>query len=129
MSTIPFDTYDILLELLGYKCENIIVPEEDLCEHFDAACALANELRISLDEVACDLVIWNDEVNDMMHVTLALYEVCKLNNEDSMRVMMDAHNKGRSVARSGSFEDLSEMASSLRERNINVSFQFHSSDT
>ncbi len=80
MSAIYFDTYDILLELLGYRNINMIVPEVELCEHFDASCALARELGISLDEIACDLVIWNDEVNDMMHVSLALYEVCKLNN-------------------------------------------------
>lgn len=128
MSTARFDTYDMLLELLGYKSAKISFPETELMKHFDALCQLSNELGISLDGVECDLIVWNDEVNDMLHVVLALYEICDLDNEDSMRVMMNAHDNGKSIARSGDMVDLMEMVAVLRDRNIITSLEFRRSD-
>lgn len=125
---IQYDKYDLLLEALGYKSLTAPIPEIYMEENLELIIELSDELGVSLETESHNLILWNDDVNDMMHVTLALYEICKLDNEDSMRVMLEAHNKGKSIARSGSIDELLLMASGLRERNINATIQTLQSD-
>jgi len=123
MNKTNIDKYDILLDLLGYKYKKEKLPASELSKQFDSVRDLIEELGIFPPGIECDLVIWNDDVNDMMHVTLALYEICELNNEESMSVMLKAHDKGKSIAKSGAVEDLIPMTNKLKERNIIASIQ------
>jgi ATP-dependent Clp protease adapter protein ClpS len=59
----------------------------------------------------------------MIHVVVALYEECKLSNEKSYSVMMEAHTKGRSVVRNGNIDDLHYMSLRLESRGLTVSLE------
>lgn len=119
-----FDKYDLLLEALGYRCLVSQIPgvfnEQDL----ETIVELSDEIGVALEEDMFDLILWNDDVNDMLHVVLALYEVCGLDNEDSMKIMLEAHSKGKAIAKSGAFQDLIKMVNGLNGRNINATIQF-----
>jgi len=117
------DEYDMILEKMGYNFKGS-VETADIDVDSDSMTELLNELGISVDnEGEYKLILWNDQVNDMLHVVLALYEVCGLNNEDSLRVMMEAHNKGKAVAKSGSMEDMNRMKKGLNDRGIEATVE------
>ena len=90
----------------------------------DSLTKLMDEIGIQRsDDNDSTLVLHNDDINDMLHVTLALYEICGLNNEDALRVMMEAHEKGKSVAKSGSFDSMNTMKSALNKRGIEATVE------
>lgn len=70
-----------------------------------------------------NLILHNDNVNDMIHVAVALYEVCRLSNERSMYVMMEAHTKGIALVRNGNIDDLHYMRLGLESRGLTVSLE------
>ena len=70
-----------------------------------------------------NLVLHNDSVNNMIHVVVALYEECKLSNEKSYSVMMEAHMKGRSVVRNGNIDDLHYISLGLERRGLTVTLE------
>lgn len=49
---------------------------------------ILEQLGITFSE-EFNLILHNDR-NDMIHVVVALYEICKLSNEKSLSVMMEA---------------------------------------
>lgn len=118
-----FDTYDYLLEALGYGSDRYALPQEEIDNKFDSISSLAREIGIDFGDTPFKLIIWNDDVNDMIHVVLALYDICHLNNEESMKVMMDAHENGMSIARTGTMNELISMNLKLKKRNVNSSIQ------
>jgi ATP-dependent Clp protease adapter protein ClpS len=69
------------------------------------------------------LILWNDHVNDMISVVVALYEVCKLNNEECVRVMLEAHEKGKAVVKTGSYDELYVMKTGLNDRNLEATIE------
>lgn len=69
------------------------------------------------------LILWNDHVNDMLSVIVALYEICGLSNEEAMAVMMEAHEKGKAVAKKGSFDELKRMKDLLNKRNLEATIE------
>jgi len=70
-----------------------------------------------------NLILWNDNVNDMINVVVSLYEVCKLSNEDSQRVMMEAHTKGKSLAKNGELDELLDMKNGLTARGLSTTVE------
>jgi ATP-dependent Clp protease adapter protein ClpS len=70
-----------------------------------------------------NLILWNDNVNDMINVVVSLYEVCKLSNEHSQRVMMEAHTKGKSLAKNGELDELLDMKNGLNARGLSVTIE------
>ena len=81
------------------------------------AIELAEELEIDIrGEYA--LVLCNDDINDMIHVVLALYEVANLNNEDAMGKMMEAHKTGGAAILRRKFGELLPVKKELEERNL-----------
>ena len=85
---------------------------------------LLNDLGIQKsDGDKYKLILWNDHVNDMMYVTVALYEICKLKDEECVRVMLEAHEKGKAVVKTGSEDELMEMKKGLNERNIEATVE------
>lgn len=85
---------------------------------------LMNELGISMSTSSTyKLLLHNDEVNDMVSIVVALYDVCKLSPEDAMSVMMEAHQKGKAVAKTGSFEEMNAMKQGLNDRKIEATIE------
>lgn len=90
----------------------------------DLMADLLNDLGIkNSDNTEYKLIIWNDHVNNMYDVILALYEVCKLSPEDASKVMIEAHNKGRAVVKSGSMGELKIMKQGLNDRNLEATIE------
>jgi ATP-dependent Clp protease adapter protein ClpS len=83
---------------------------------------ILEQLGIAFSE-EFNLVLHNDSVNNMIHVVVALYEECKLSNEKSYSVMMEAHTKGRSVVRNGNIDDLHYMSLGLERRGLTVTLE------
>lgn len=120
------DEYDMILEKMGYNFKGSVEAhvENDVETDNDSLTELLNGLGISTSEDGdYKLILWNDEVNDMLHVVLALYEICGLNNEDAMKIMMEAHNNGKAVAKNGSMEEMNRMKQGLNDRGIEATVE------
>lgn len=72
-----------------------------------------------------NLILHNDPVNDMVHVIEALYVVCNLNEQESFTIMMEAHTKGKAVAKSGDLKEMEEMKKGLNQRHINADVEIN----
>jgi ATP-dependent Clp protease adapter protein ClpS len=70
-----------------------------------------------------NLILHNDNINDMIHVVVSLYQVCKLSNERSLSVMLEAHTKGRSVIRNGNLDELHYMRLGMENKNLSVTIE------
>lgn len=88
----------------------------------DTLTDLLNELGIKKTN-KYNLILWNDHVNDMLHITLSLIEVCNLNQNDAIIIMKEAHIKGKAIVKSGSFDEMNEMKKCLNKRNIEVTIE------
>ena len=44
-----------------------------------------------------NLILHNDNINEKLHVVLSLSDVCGLSYEESMRKMLETHERGRSI--------------------------------
>ena len=85
---------------------------------------LLNDLGIkNSDNIEHKLIIWNDHVNNMIDVIMALYEICKLSPEDASKVMIEAHNKGKAVVKTGSLDELKIMKQGLNDRNLEATIE------
>lgn len=80
---------------------------------------LLNELGIQKSD-SYALIIYNDEINSMQWVVICLYEVCGLNEEESIKIMFEAHNNGKATVKVGEYDELVNMKKTLNERNINA---------
>ena len=90
----------------------------------DSMTKLLDSLGIEpADDKEYNLILWNDHVNDMISVVVALYEVCKLNDQECLKVMMEAHEKGRAIVKSGSLDELSVMKTGLNDRNLEATIE------
>ena len=114
------DKYDKIIEAQGFKMGNVAEPDVEVDN--DSLTDLMEGLGIQRADRA-SLIIWNDEVNDMLHIILALYEICELGNEDAINVMMEAHTNGKAVAKSGSFEEMNKMKQGLNDRKIEATIE------
>jgi ATP-dependent Clp protease adapter protein ClpS len=85
---------------------------------------LLNDLGIETDKnKVYKLILWNDHVNNMLDIVIALFEICKLKNQDAIDVMMEAHEKGKAVAKTGSKDEISAMKIALNDRNIEATIE------
>jgi len=117
------DKYDLILEKMGYSFQGNLADVEIDTDN-ESLTDLMNEIGIKrADDNEFALVLHNDDVNDMMHVALALYEICDLGSEDAMRIMMEAHDKGKAVAKTGSFNDMNGMKVALNTRGIEATVE------
>jgi ATP-dependent Clp protease adaptor protein ClpS len=90
----------------------------------DSITRVLNELGIrSSNDNEYKLILWNDHVNDMISVLVALFEVCKLSNEKCMEIMLEAHEKGKAVVKTGSFDELNVMKTGLNDRNLEATIE------
>ena len=80
---------------------------------------LLNKLGIKeLNGDEFNLILWNDHVNSMDHVAKALYEICNLTPDECVRVMLEAHENNRAIAKFGTEAEMLEMKRKLTERHI-----------
>jgi len=103
---------------------NSISEETEVKTDTESLKKLMEELGISLssDDVY-NLILWNDDVNDMLYVINALSDICELSNDECVIIMLEAHEKGKSVAKSGSYDEMMGMKKSLNSRMINVTVE------
>jgi ATP-dependent Clp protease adapter protein ClpS len=94
----------------------------EIKQNTDNLTDLLNELGIKKEE-KYSLILWNDHVNDMLHIIISLIDICKLNNDEAVIVMLEAHTKGKSVIKSGSFDEINDMKKSLNKRNIEATIE------
>lgn len=124
------DKYDIFLEKMGFEpgCTNgtatkcVIDTEIKVDERLLIDLMESLGIGISSDDKK-SLVIFNDDVNSMAEVILALYDICGLNSDDAMGIMLEAHNSGRAVAKTGSFEEMNSMKKALTKRKIGAAVE------
>lgn len=70
-----------------------------------------------------NLILWNDHVNDMVVVIVALMSVCKLSKEDAYNTMMAAHTNGKAFIKSGDLKTLQDMKKGLNEFQIEATIE------
>jgi ATP-dependent Clp protease adapter protein ClpS len=99
---------------------NLQTPELDTSDITDIITKL--DLKL-FNEQPFNLILWNDHVNSMDHVAVALFEICELSPEDCIRVMLEAHDKNKTIAKSGSEEEMLGMKKRLNERHIEVTIE------
>jgi ATP-dependent Clp protease adapter protein ClpS len=69
------------------------------------------------------LILWNDDVNNMFDVVLALYEVCKLSHEKCLSAMMEAHTRGKALAKTGGLDEMLDMKTGLNRRGLEATVE------
>ena len=70
-----------------------------------------------------NLILFNDDVNSMEHVTECLITICKISAEEAVKHMLEAHIKGKSIIKTGDYETLVEMKIALNNKKINASVE------
>lgn len=84
---------------------------------------LLDGLGITRDKGDFKLILHNDDVNDMMDVVVALYEICHLSNNEALHIMMEAHTKGKALAKKGSEKEMLTMKQGLNDRGIEATVE------
>lgn len=83
-----------------------------------------SELGISsFSEEPYKLILFNDDVNSMEHVTESLITICKMTMEEAVSYMLEAHLKGKSVIKTGEYDEMINMKDGLNKRLINASIE------
>lgn len=70
-----------------------------------------------------NLILHNDHKNEMLHVVLAINNICKLSIEKSSSIMMEAHTKGRAIVRNGNIDDLHYMRLRLENQGLTATLE------
>jgi ATP-dependent Clp protease adaptor protein ClpS len=70
-----------------------------------------------------NLILHNDHINEMLHVVLAINNVCNLSIEKSSSIMMEAHTKGRAIVRNGNIDDLHYMRLQLEKLGLSATLE------
>lgn len=106
--------------------KNLCSTEEEVVEKTDVdiLIKMMTELGISMSNGdTYKLILWNDDVNDMVYVATALFEICELDSQECVKVMLEAHEKGKAVAKSGDYEEVIKMKEQFDLRKIQTSVE------
>ena len=74
------------------------------------------------------LFLWNDSINDMLDVVVAIFEVCHLPNTECINTMQLAHESGRALIKTGALDELDILAERLKARNLTITIEVMSGD-
>lgn len=105
------------------ESNSVIVEEQIDTESLNK---LMDELGIKMSSKNDDvykLLLWNDEVNSMEYVMECLIKICKLTVEESFTIMMEAHSKGKAVAKKGSYDEMVSMKDALNKMNLEATVE------
>jgi ATP-dependent Clp protease adapter protein ClpS len=72
---------------------------------------------------SCKLIIFNDNHNTMMAVVTQLMKACKCGYDRAVRIMHEAHNKGKAVALVGTLEECQRAQTILRVINLETEIE------
>lgn len=92
----------------------------------DSLSKLMEEMGIALStqgEIVYKLLLWNDDINSMEHVLISLIDICGVSGDDAYRIMIEAHSKGKSIAKTGSYEDMNNMKDALNKKMIEATIE------
>ena len=67
-----------------------------------------------------EIVLYNDDVNTFDHVIDTLIEICDHTSEQAEQCAMLVHYTGKCTVKTGEFEKLKPMCSSLLQRGLSV---------
>lgn len=70
----------------------------------------------------CFLVLWNDDVHKAVDVVIALCNI-GISCENSVRIMLTAHNHSNCIIKYGSFADLEIIREGLNELNLTTTIE------
>ena len=72
---------------------------------------------------ACQLIVWNDEVNTFEWVIETLMDVCGHSFEQAEQCSYIIHFKGKYAVKNGEYEDLKPMCDAILDRGINATVE------
>ncbi|WP_338409909.1 ATP-dependent Clp protease adaptor ClpS [uncultured Flavobacterium sp.] len=67
-----------------------------------------------------EIVLYNDDVNTFDHVIDTLIQVCKHTKEQAEQCAILVHYKGRCTVKTGSYEELKPLCSSLLDAGLSA---------
>lgn len=70
-----------------------------------------------------NLIIWNDDHNTVQHVTRCLIEVVGLPPANAVKVMAEAHNTGKAVAKTCVFEMAEHYRDQLESKGLTATIE------
>ena len=70
-----------------------------------------------------NVLLWNDDVNDMAHVVMALMSVCHLGAPAATEVMLKAHRNGKAVAKTSPLEHAEMYRDGLESKGLTATIE------
>ena len=74
-------------------------------------------------DLACELIVYNDEVNTFDWVIESLIDVCKHTPEQAEQCSIIIHYKGKATVKNGVYEELDPLKNELLNRGIDASIE------
>ena len=115
------DKYDVLLEILGYRSDHLTITDEEILRFLPQTYLLAKEIGLELSPRKGRLILWNDDINNMMYVVQVLTGTAGLDLHIAFEKMYEAHEKGSTVIREDTIFKLIRLAALLRKKNLKAS--------
>lgn len=112
----------MILNNLGIINSSLVEEETDT----ESLTRLMMEIGIEMspkDDDIYKLLLWNDDTNNMEYVMTCLIKVCKLTVEESFSIMLEAHTKGKAVAKTGTYDIVMSMKEALNKMNIEATIE------
>jgi ATP-dependent Clp protease adaptor protein ClpS len=78
---------------------------------------------LTLEDLGCSLIVWNDEVNTFEWVIETLVQVCGHTQEQAEQCSYFIHYKGKYAVKQGSYEELKPMCDAITERGIGATVE------
>lgn len=99
--------------------------KEDLVTHgIDTTTMTDILIKLGItDDDKYNLILWNDHVNSMDYVALALYEICFLSPDECIKIMLKAHKNDKALVTSGTEAEMLDMKKKMNERHIEVTIE------
>ena len=72
---------------------------------------------------ACNLIVWNDDVNTFDWVIETLIQICGHNQEQAEQCALLIHTKGKYAVKNGSYTLLKPQCDAITERSINATIE------
>lgn len=117
------DKADLLLHMLGYENRNITFSDYQINNLFKEVIVLVEEIGEPLNKKEYDLILHNDEINTTVFIEIQLRRVANLPEDDSIRVMNEAHTKGVSLIKKGTLSDIIIMKKELEDHSLTTSIR------
>ena len=69
------------------------------------------------------LVLWDDDVNVTIYVTQSIIQVLGISEEDAQTLMLEDHNTGSTVVKTGEFDELNILMNKFYIRNLKATIE------